>query len=86
MLAGLRSEDSIAELSYGHDLPMVLLNDVAQVFVLADFNTFVMVSIKLFQPCLVYTTLINVNETRLGIFPYDFSQKTQCNRCISFDG
>ena len=43
------------------DSSVVLLDDVVQVFALADFNAFVMVSIKLFQPCLVGTTLINVN-------------------------
>ena len=43
------------------DSSVVLLDDVVQVFALADFNAFVMVSIKLFQPCLVGTALINVN-------------------------
>ena len=43
------------------DASMVLLDDDVQVFALTDFNAFVMVSIKLFHPCLVGTALINVN-------------------------
>ena len=75
VLAGLRGEDSIAELSYGHDLPMVLLNDVAQVFALADFNTFVMVTIKLVQTRLIGTTLIDIHQTGYAVLSNGFFQK-----------
>jgi hypothetical protein len=50
------------------DASVVLLNDIVEVFALADCNTFVLVSIQLFQARLIRTALIHIHQTRFAIF------------------
>lgn len=52
-----------------------LLNPVVQVFALADFNTFIMVTIKLVQTRLIGTALIDIHQTRFAVFMDGFPQK-----------
>ena len=51
---------------------MVLLNHIVQVFALADFNTVVMVTIKLVQTRLIGTALVNVDQTRFAVLSNGF--------------
>ncbi len=57
------------------DASVVLLDNIVQIFALTDFNTFVMVSIHLFQARFVRTTLIDIHQTRFAIFIDGFLQK-----------
>jgi len=58
------------------DVSMVLLNDIVQIFALADFDTCFIVSIHLFQARVVRPTLINIHQTWITIFIDGFPQET----------
>jgi len=58
------------------DSLVVLLDDVDEVFALADFDMFLMISIKLFQARMIGPALVNVDQTRFSVFPDGFPQKT----------
>lgn len=53
----------------------VLLDDVVAVFALADFDTFLMISIKLFQARMIGPALVNVDQARFSVFPDGLPQK-----------
>jgi len=53
----------------------VLLDDVVEVLALADFDTFLMISINLFQTCMIGSVLVNVAQTRFSVFLDGLPQK-----------
>ncbi len=54
---------------------MVLLDNIIQVFTLANLDTFVFVTVVLFDGRRIGTTFININETRLSVGADGFGQK-----------
>ncbi len=57
------------------DASVILLNDIVQVFALADLDACVMVSIHLLQARVVRTALINIHQTGFAVFLDGFLQK-----------
>ena len=54
---------------------MVLLNDIVQVFALTDLDTFLHISIHLFQARVIGPVLINIHQTRFTILANCFLYK-----------
>ena len=59
------------------DASMILFNDLNQIFTLTDFDSFLIVSVKLFQAPLIGSALINVDQTWFAVFPNRFLQKAK---------
>ena len=57
------------------DASMVLLDNVVQIFALADLDACLVVSIQLFQTRMIGSTLINVDQARFAVFLEGFPQK-----------
>ncbi len=57
------------------DASMVLLDEVVQVFALADLDACPVVSIQLFQARMIGSTLINVDQAWFAVFLDGFLQK-----------
>ena len=59
---------------------MVLLNDVVQIFTLANFDTFVFVAVVLFDASCIGSAFIDVDQAGFTVGTDGFVQKTQ--RCL----
>ena len=57
------------------DASMVLFNDIVQVFTLTDFDSFLIVSVILFQARVIGPALINVDQTWFAVLTNRFLQK-----------
>jgi len=51
---------------------MVLFNDIVQVFTLTDFDSFLIVSVILFQARVISPALINVDQTWFAVLTNRF--------------
>jgi len=54
---------------------MILFDNIIQVLALANLDTFVFVTVVLFDRCSVGTTFINIDETRFSVSTDGFGQK-----------
>ena len=65
------------------DASVVLLDDVVQIFALADRDTCFIVSVHLFETGCIRTTLINIHQTGFSVLRNRFFQNTQGRLGIS---
>jgi hypothetical protein len=69
--------------NYPLDKPVILLDNVIQIFALADFNSPVFVGIVLFDSGRIGTAFINVDQAGLSVRPDRFVEKPACGLFIT---
>ncbi len=65
------------------DAPMILFNDVVEIFALPDLDTLVVVIIVAFDRGRIGTTFVDIDEPRFTIPLNRFGQKSQCGLLIA---
>ena len=62
---------------------MILLNDVVEVFALANLDACVLLPIHQFKACGIRAALINIDQNRFAVSLDGFLEKTPCGLSIT---